>query len=159
MTKPEYIRVQAVLLRKKGYLRKEILEITGKSLSSLQDWITAFNQRGILALMTKERDVPPRYVLLKEQKDEIARLIKTHRPNQLGIPGEFWDIPKLKRLVKDHFAKEYQHSDSYRRLLHYCGLSYQKVELVDRRRKDEPREEFKKRFTAKLKKGAMSMWW
>lgn len=159
LKKAEYIRVQSVLLRKKGYSRGKIVEITGKSLSSIEDWITAFNKRGIDGLRTKKRESAPNALLTREQKDKIGKIIRSKKPKEVGLNSEFWDIPSLRELVRKEFKVEYQSNESYRRLLHYGGLSYQKVEFVDRRRNEEEVSNFKKRLETRLKKGALSMWW
>lgn len=109
--------------------------------------------------MTKKRGTAPNALLAREQKDRIAKTIANNKPNEVGLAGEFWNIPRLRILVKKEFGKEYQSDESYRRLLHYCGLSYQKVEFVDKRRDEQKAAEFKKRLHQRLKKGAMSMWW
>ena len=159
LKKAEYIRVQAVLLRKKGYSRKDIVEITGKSLSSVEDWITAFNQKGVAGLKTKQRESAPNALLTKRQKNKIAEIIHHHPPNQIGLTGKFWNIPRLRKLVQKEFGVAYQSNESYRRLLHYCGFSYQKAEFVDKRRNEQEVKHFKKRLETRLKKGALSMWW
>ena len=162
LSKREYIRVQAVLLRKRGYPRTEILKILGKSICSLERWIAAFNKYGISGLRSKERQLPPRYMLTRKQKEAIKRFITDKKPGEvkgIKLEGEFWDIPKLKRLIKKKYHAEYRSDESYRRLLHDCGLSYQKVEFQDKRKDKEKVEEFKKRAIIKLKKGAMSMSW
>jgi transposase len=159
LKKAEYIRIQAVLLRKRGYSRGEIVKITGKSLSAIENWITAFSQNGIVGLRTKKRESAPNALLTREQKDRIARIVNDSKPKEVGIAGEFWNILRLRILVKKEFGKEYQSDESYRRLLHDCGFSYQKVEFVDKRRDEEKAAEFKKRLQTRLKKGALSMWW
>lgn len=133
--------------------------ITAKSLSAVENWITIFNQSGLEGLMTKKRGTAPNALLTREQKDKIAEVTANNKPNGVGLTGEFWNIPRLRMLVKKKFGKEYQSDESYRRLLHFCGLSYQKVEFVDKRRDEQKAVEFKKMLQTRLKKGAMSMWW
>ncbi|MBM4402608.1 MAG: winged helix-turn-helix domain-containing protein [Candidatus Cloacimonetes bacterium] len=159
LKKAEYIRVQAVLLRKKGYSRDKIVEITGKSLSSVEDWITLFNKKGVAGLKTKKRETAPNALLTRGQRDKIREIITSKKPEEVKLTGEFWNIPRLKELVKKEFRVEYQSSESYRRLLHCCGFSYQKAELVDKRRDEEEVGHFKKRLEARLKKGGFTMWW
>ena len=159
LKKAEYIRVQAVLLRKKGYSRAKIVEITGRSLSSVEDWITAFNKKGVAGLKTKRRESAPNALLTRKQKDQISEIVNDKKPNEIGLQGDFWNIPRLRELIKKEFKVEYQSNESYRRLLHHSGFSYQKAEFVDRRRDEKEVSHFKKRLETRLKKGGLSMWW
>lgn len=56
-----------------------------------------------------------------------------------------------KKYIQQHYAVVYKSEESYRKLLHYCGLSYQKIEFVDRRQSQERVSEFRERFRAKIK--------
>lgn len=159
LSKQEYIRVNAVLLKKKGYTLKEIMDITDKAQVTIQNWITDYNKNGIDGLRTKEREVAPRAKLSNKQKDKIKQTITGHKPSEKGYFGDFWSVASLKRLIKDEYGVEYKSAKAYRELLHYCGFSYQKAEYIDRRKDSTAHGHFKKRFEKKLKKGVISMWW
>lgn len=160
LSKAEYIRIQAVLLRKKGYPRKRIVEITGKSLSSVEDWLTLFHKKGIKGLLTKKPKRPGSAKLSYFQKDQIKKILTTKKPKDLKLGEDFWDLLSLKRLVRKKYRLEYKSVTSYQRLMDYCGFSYQKVEFQDQRKPEDKKiRRFKKRFQGKLKKGAISMWW
>lgn len=159
LTKQEYIRVQAVLLKKKGYPLKEIVAITGKAQVTIQGWITDYHQRGLEGLRTKKREQQPHATLTHQQKGRIKELITGHKPSEYGYSGDFWSVPALQQLVKGQYQVEYETTKAYRDLLHYCGFSYQKAAFVDRRKDNQSQGHFKKRFAQKLKKGAISMWW
>lgn len=150
---------QAVLLKKKGFPLKQVVEITGKSEDAIEDWMTKYNQHGLQGLKTKQRAVPPRAMLTNDKKDNLKQLITDHKPSALGLAGDFWSVPTLKQLVKDTYKVTYKNDKAYRDLLHYCGFSYQKAEYVDRRKNNQSQGHFKKRFEKKLKKGTISMWW
>lgn len=60
LTKQEYIRVHTVLLKKKGYSLKKIIDITGKSMVAIQGWITDYNKQSVNGLLAKKRAVAPR---------------------------------------------------------------------------------------------------
>lgn len=159
LSKAEYIRIQAVLLRKKGYRRSQIADITKKSVSVIENWITAFHKAGIAGLRTRKPARPGAAKLTKEQKNRVKKILRTKKPKEAGLSGDFWNIPLLKRLVERECKMEYQHEDSYRRLLKDAGLSYQRVEFTDKRRNEAEIGQFKKRLETKIKKGAISMWW
>ena len=159
LTKQEYIRVHAVLLKKKGYSLKEIIDITGKSLVAIQVWITDYNKRGVDGLLTQKRAVAPRAKLSNKEKDHVKQIITDHKPQELGYTGDFWSVPIVKQLVKDEYGVIYETAKAYRDFLHYCGFSYQKAEFIDRRKNNQSQGHFKKQFEKKLKKGGISMWW
>ncbi len=160
LSKQEYIRVQAVLLKKKRYSLKQVMDISGKKLVTIQGWITRYNQDGIEGLKTKEKETPSRYTLTKKQKERVKKLITGHKPEDYGLSSDFWSASTLKQLVKDKCKVEYKTVKSYRELLKYCGFSYQKAEFTDKRKDDAiSQKHFKKRFEKKLKKGVISMWW
>ena len=159
LSKAEYLRIQGVLLSKRGYSQQQIIGITGRSLSTIQNWITAYHRHGIDGLHTQPPTKPPRAILTKRQKDNIKAVITKKRPDEMGFIGKYWDISNLRSYVKERCHKEYESEESYRRLLHYCGFSYQRVEFVDKRRKPGSENEFKERLRKKLKKGSFTMSW
>lgn len=159
LSKSEYIRIQAVLLKKEGYSLKEIVKITQKSFDAIQRWITKYNQKGISGLLTHKPKVPNSAKLSNSQKDKIKEILLSNKPKEYGLIKDFWDVPTLKRLVKSQFGIEYKAVTSYRRLLEYCGFSYQKVEFVDKKQNKEELEHFKKRYVGISKTGTITMSW
>lgn len=159
LSKQEYIRVQAVLLKHRGYHRKEIALIVGKSFNALEEWITNYNKKGLDGLLTKAPKTPNSAKLTYSQKDKIKEIINKHKPKDYGLIKDFWDIPTLKRLVESEFGVEYKGMSSYRRLFDYCGFSYQKVQFVDKRQNKEELDSFKKKYRMRSKTGTITMSW
>lgn len=164
LTRREYLRVHCVLLRKKGYGRKEIARINTVSISFIEDWLAAYHKRGIGGLRSHKREMPPKYVLLRSQKDQIKEILhKKEKPSDAGIEvaadEDYWSFLTLRKLVKKLFGVEYESMESYRRLFLYAKYSWQRVEYVDERRNESDGKDFKRRLTMKLKKGDMSMSW
>lgn len=159
LTRPEYIRVQAIYLKKQHYPLKEIETITGKDIRTIQTWITSFNKNGVGGLKTKKREKPTNFVLTKAQKDEIKKIATEHKPKDKGLSGDFWSVPTIRQLVKKKYQVEYKTEKSYQNLLHYCGFTYQKAEYIDKRKNEELSGHFKTRFKRRLKKGTFSMSW
>jgi len=124
LSKNEYIRIQAVLLRKKGYSHKQIIEIVSKSKEALKNWITNFHQKGLSGLKDQPITKPRNYKLTKEQKEEIKAVLNGQKPAGLGFQGEFWTPQILKQLVKQKFNVTYQSNNTYRELFKFCGFSY-----------------------------------
>lgn len=159
LTKAEYIRVHAVLLKKKGYTLNQVIDITGHPLVTIQTWITAYHQGGLAGLRTKPRETPPTAKLTKEQKTHIKELITGHKPTDYGYSDDFWSAPMMKKLVKDQYGIEFKTARSYQKLLKACGFSYQKAEYIDHRKDETDPKKFKVRLRKRLKKGAFSMSW
>lgn len=159
LTKAEYIRVHAVLLKKKGYTLNQIIDITGHPLVTVQTWITAYNQRGIVGLRTKQRETSGAAKLTPKQKTHIKTLITGHKPTDYGYSDDFWSVPMVKKLVKDQYQVEFETIRSYQKLLRFCGFSYQKAEYIDHRKDETDPKEFKVRLRKRLKKGVFSMSW
>lgn len=143
----EKTRCQALWLLTQGYTRKQAAKITGKSIHTLGKWVAAYNQHGLAGLANKPQP-GNHHRLTKDQKLKVKRLIRQHSPDQLGYEGKFWNIPLLKKLVKDVFKVSYECQESYRRLFHFCGFSFHKPAKVNRKR--DPH--MVKRFEDKLKK-------
>jgi transposase len=72
----------------------------------------------------------------------LKQRLHQYRPNQVlsaavrVSQGQFWTVSDLQIVVKSWYAVEYRTADSYRTLLHDCGLSYQHTEKVYRSRPD-----------------------
>lgn len=158
-TRQEYVRIQAVLLKCKGYSHKEIGDITQKSKDAIKEWITAFNQLGVDGLKTQPVKKPRHYVLTNEQKDKIKQLITKNNPQHFKLTDEFWSVDALKKLVKNEFNVGYKSRKAYIDLLKCCGFSYQKVEFKDSRANEDYKKDMKLRLQKKLKKGVLRMYW
>jgi len=159
LSKAEYIRVQAVLLKKKGYALKQIIDITEHPLVTIQTWITLYHQQGIEGLKTKQRETSAAAKLTKEQKQHLKKLMTGHKPTEYGYSDDFWSVPMIRGLVKDQYRIEFETERSYQRLLKLCGFSYQKAEYIDHRKDETDPKKFKVRLRKRLKKGAFSMSW
>jgi len=159
LTKQEYIRIHTVLLKKKGYSLKQVVDISGHPLVTVQGWITAYHQRGLDGLRTKQRATPPTATLTQEQKLRIKAMVHGHKPAEYGYPDDFWSPATLRQLVKTEYGVEFATTRSYQKLLRFCGLSYQKAEYIDHRKDETDPKEFKVRLRKRLKKGAVSMSW
>lgn len=159
LSKAEFIRVQAVLLRKRKQKRVLIAQLVGKSKSVVEDWITAYNKYGLAGLKTKKRITQPRAKLSPKKREIICTLLKK-KPSEVGIaPEEYWRMGLVKQVVERETGVVFSSENSYRKLLNEAGLSYQKVEFVDKHQNQKVHNGFKKQFETKVKGGRISMWW
>src|SRR3989338_1987340 len=159
LTKQETLRVQAVLLKLKGYSHKEIQAITLSSKDAIKSWITIFNKSNLAGLKNQPVSKPRHYTLTVKQKDKIKQLITRHTPEYFKLTDEFWSPASLKQLVKKKFDVEYKSKKAYLDLFTYCGFSYQKVEFKDSLQNHELKDHMKVRLTKRLKKGVLRMYW
>lgn len=158
LSKQEYIRIQAVLMKKKGFTIAQIMQANGKNRTTIEGWITKFNQQSVQGLKTVPQ--APRFVKLKpDQKRELKTLVYGHKPTEYGYTQDFWSIPMVKDFIKTKFNVTYASEKSYQDLFAYCGFSYQKAEYIDHRKDETDPKRFKVRLRKRLKKGAFSMSW
>lgn len=158
LSKQEYIRIQAVLMKKKGFTVDQIMQVNGKNRTTIEGWITAFNQQGVAGLKTVPQT--PRFVKLKpEEKQELKTLVHGHKPTEYGYTQDFWSIPILKDFIKTKFKVVYKSEKSYQELFAFCGFSYQKAEYIDHRKDETDPKKFKVRLRKRQNCGAFSMSW
>lgn len=158
LSKQEYIRVQAVLMKKQGFTVEQIMRANGKPRVTIESWITAFNKEGVEGLRTKPQT--SHYVKLDHtQKQSLKTMVHGHKPAEYGYTQDFWSIPILKDFVKTKFNVTYKSEKSYQDLFVFCGFSYQKAEYIDHRKDETNPKKFKVRLRKRLKKGAFSMSW
>lgn len=159
LSKTEYIRVQAVLMRKLKQKRSVIATVVGKSMSVVEDWITAYNNHGLKALRTHTPKRNNRAALSLQQNKRLVSLLKK-KPCEIRMGTEdYWTMSAVKKLVEKETGVVYKSVNSYRKLLKMAGMSYQKVEFVDQHQNQELHDGFQKQFEAKVKGGRISMWW
>jgi len=159
LSKSEYVRTQAVLLKKKGYALKQIADITEHPVVTVQAWITLYHKRGVDGLRAKQRETSAAAKLNKQQKQHIKTLITGGKPSEYGYPDDFWSATMMRKLVKDQYKIEFKTERSYQKLMKFCGFSYQKAEYVDHRKDETNPKKFKVRLRKRLKKGVFSMSW
>lgn len=148
------IRYQALLLLAKRFKRKQVGEIVGISPGRIRQWVSLYYKSGLDGLLLKS--APGNHRLLTNiQKQAIKDLITTHTPEQLGLTGKFWNIPLLKELVIKEFGLMYQHQDSYRRLLHWCGFSFHKPKKVNYKQSEHMRVRFEETLKKDSKTGVV----
>jgi transposase len=125
------IRYQAVRLYGTGYTLAQIADICACSRSSLMEWVRAYRDKGLPALVD-HRIGGNRAKLQPEQIEAIQNQIHRYRPCQLlgkdACFGEglFWTITDVATLLKRDYAVTFQSPTSYRSLLAKCGFSFQR---------------------------------
>lgn len=137
----ELRRLQAVRLYGSGVATPEIQRLVGCSDRRIREWTQKYQQAGVAGLKSHWQGENA-LKLSREQRAELKQRLQQYRPDQVIAPdvrihqGQFWTVSDLQVVVKTWYEVKYRTLDSYRALLHECGLSYQHTEAVYRSRPD-----------------------
>ena len=128
-------RYQAVRLYGTGYPLQMILDVTGCSISSLREWVRAYQLLGLTALID-HRSGGNSAKLTPAQRQEVQACLEQYTPRQLleaeahTPTGQFWTVEDVELAVQRRYGVQYQSRVSYYNLFHACGFSYQRTEKV-----------------------------
>jgi transposase len=134
-------RLQAVRLYGSGAPTAEIMQLIQVSDRRVREWAQKYRQAGLDGLQSHWQGENA-LKLSREQRADLRQRLQQYRPDQVIAAdirisqGQFWTVSDLQIVVKAWYAVEYRTLDSYRTLLHECGLSYQRTEKVYRSRPD-----------------------
>ncbi len=137
----ELRRLQALRLYGSGVATREIRRLVQCSERRIRDWAQKYQQAGVDGLKSHWQGKNA-LKLSREQRVDLKQRLQQYRPDQVIAPdirisrGQFWTVRDLHIVVKAWYEVEYRTSDSYRTLLHECGLSYQRTDKVYRSRPD-----------------------
>lgn len=150
----ELRRLQAVRLYGSAIATSEITRLTHASERRIREWAHKYGQHGLAGLKSQWQGENA-LKLSREQRADLRQRVQQYRPDQV-LPvdvrisrGQFWTVSDLQIVVKAWYALEYSTRDSYRTLLHECGLSYQRTEKVYR---SQPNAQTVANFEAELEK-------
>jgi transposase len=151
-------RLQALLLLRGGYKRKEVQNIIRISKQTLGDWITRYNKYGLKGLADKPQP-GNHHILTKDQKQTIQTLITSKTPEELGYKDKFWDLDKLKQLIKDRFNLTYRSNTSYRKMFHLSGFSFHKPDKVNKKQNKQTIKNWEENIKKDWRGTAKKMGW
>jgi len=90
-------RLHAVLLVERGMSCREVSDLLGDSVRTVQYWVSRFNILGLRALSDAERPGRPKR-LSKEHLDRIVQALRD-TPNQAGMSAKRWDGKTLSAFI------------------------------------------------------------
>ncbi len=137
----ELKRLQAVRLYGSGVATRDIRQLIGCSDRRIREWAQKYGQQGLDGLKSQWQGENA-LKLSREQRADLKQRIEQYHPDQVLAPdvrisrGQFWTVSDLQSVVKAWYEVTYRTADSYRTLLHECGLSYQRTEKVYRSQPD-----------------------
>ncbi len=117
-----FLKTTSILMVSDGRLQKDVSEMLGIPLRTLESWIKGYRNSGTSALVKGPYPgAKPR--LSPEQKNELAEIIKAG-PEQAGFETGVWTGVVVKSLVKARFGVDYG-VPQVRRILRKIGMSLQ----------------------------------
>ena len=133
----ELKRLQGVRLYGTGSSIASVEQIVGCAESTLREWVREYERNGLAALASgyagSARNASK---LTEEQVKDLRQRLHEETPQAL-LRGEaqdasshFWTVSALQVAVEQWYGVRFRDVSSYRRLLHRCGLSYQRTEQV-----------------------------
>jgi transposase len=137
----ELSRLQAVRLYGSGMPTPQIRQVLPCSDRRIREWAQKYQQAGLEGLQSHWQGENA-LKLSRKQRADLKQRLEQYCPDQVIVPevrisqGQFWTVSDLQIVVKAWYDVEYRTTDSYRTLLHECGLSYQRTEQVYRSRPD-----------------------
>lgn len=127
------LKATAVLMASKGLSPLDIGDIQERAERTIQGWLGDFRNRRLASIFTGHEDNHNADKLTKEQREEIKQAL-SQPPYESGIPGRFWDVPKLKAYVEASFGVMYESDKSYHFLLKFSNLSFKYPDTFDQKR-------------------------
>lgn len=137
----ELKRLQAVRLYGSGVPTQQIWQVVQCSDRRIRNWTQKYQQQGLNGLKSHWQG-DNALKLNREQRANLKKRLQQSQPDQVIAPderssrGPFWTVSDLQTVIKQWYNVTYRSLGSYRRLLHECGLSYQRTEQVYRSRPD-----------------------
>ena len=137
----ELKRLQAVRLYGSGVPTRQIRQVVQCDDRRIRDWTQKYQQQGLNGLKSHWQG-DNALKLSRDQRANLQKRLQLNQPEQVIAPdkrssrGPFWTVSDLQIVIKQWYNVTYRSLGSYRRLMHECGLSYQRAEQVYRSRPD-----------------------
>jgi transposase len=129
----EWRRFQAVVLKRRGWLQRDIAEALGASEVSVSQWLSRERAGGPSALRSRPAPgSPPK--LSAAQRGLIPELL-WHGPEAYGFRGNVWTCARIARVIEDEWGVRY-HPGHVSRLVQELGWTPQ-VPITRASQRDE----------------------
>lgn len=142
-------RLQAIILAKKGYEKKEIANIIGLSRTNVFRWINRFKEEGIEGLKDKQRSGRPQKIK-KEKKEKLKDDLKSS-PKNFGYKEDTWTTKLILFHLKNNYNVSY-HEGYIQRFLRSIGFELKKPRPKNYKRNEEEVKQYKQLMWEYLKK-------
>ena len=102
----EALRLRAVRGCQLGFTETELADLLGVRRETVCHWWSAYADGGLDALPHNRtgRPVGSRRALSDEQAAHIQQLLRTHQPEELGVPAALWTRRAVGQLIRQQFG-------------------------------------------------------
>jgi transposase len=118
----EWRRLQAVALKRRGWVQRDIADALGASEVSVSTWLARARRGGPQALLARPAPGPPPK-LPAAQRARIPEFL-WHGAEAYGFRGQVWTCARIARVIEEEFGVKY-HKDHVGRLLKDLGWTPQ----------------------------------
>lgn len=118
-----YERYQTILMHLHGVSNKEISSLTGRSLSTVYNYVNAYCKGGIEGLKMEYSTGRPRQ-LTPEQEQQVYETVIRKTPVDVGFPAKMnWTSPIVRKWIEQEFGVLYSDRGT-RELMYRLNLSF-----------------------------------
>lgn len=140
-----YQRYRVIYLHLKEMTNKDIAKAEGFCGHTVGNYVAKYQENGLQGLELKHGPGAPR-LLTPEQEQELAEIITTKTPNEVGFPHrKNWYINIVQQWVKDTWGIEYSHR-GIAEVLYRLKLSFTRPTYTLAKADPQKQEEFKQEF-------------
>jgi transposase len=133
----ELKRLQAIRLYGSSMPIRDIMNMVGSGESTIRQWAMSYQSDGLEGLRSKWQGKNANK-LTDEQRQQLKDRLHTYSPSDLHISqSTYWTVSDLRVAINMWYGVVYQESDSYQKILHMSGFSYQRTAKVYRSRPSE----------------------
>lgn len=116
-------RYQIILMHLHGVPHDEISKITGRSLSSVYNYLKAYREHGLEGLKMEYSTGRPRK-LTEEQEQQVYNTVAEKTPTDVGFPAKMnWTSPLVRKWIEQEYDIRYSDRGA-RELLYRLKLSF-----------------------------------
>ena len=126
-------KCQAILMHSAGMSSADICDILARSQRAIERWLSDWSRRRLGNVFTGHGDNTNAARLTNAQREAIKEALALP-PSDYGLPGSFWDVPKLKSYVEASFGVVYESDRTYHFLLKFSNLSFKYPDTFDHKR-------------------------
>jgi len=139
----EIKRAQAIVMVDNEIETSQITQITGYQRSQIFVLRSKYFKKGIAAIEDPARK-NPKELLNKKQRDEIIKMVKEQKPDDVGFHGTYWTTALLGEYIKRKYKIKYKSRTSLYLFFQKASFSYHKPGRIYHLRNEEEVERWQK---------------
>lgn len=139
----EIKRAQAIVMVDNEIETSQITQITGYRRSQIFALRNKYLEKGIAAIEDPARK-NPKELLSKKQRDEIIKIVKEQKPDDVGFHGTYWTTALLGEYIKRKYKIKYKSRTSLYLFFQKASFTYHKPGRIYHLRDEEEAEKWQK---------------